>query len=206
MLMAGCCWLGCSERGALGFSNDRSLTYCARTLSCGGAACWPPPACPPAAWPPFVGMVMGDPPDAAVRSAGWLTRAAPRHKDCGDREGQVYVLRFRPVVWFRQLFGWRPTGRLLPPFARREVDDAVAALRLAAQNAAKGRMQPALNRRQEQEEAQGIGQKTRQKQKKSADREEKAPAANGLCVAVGHADADLGNSSPLTGEPQQDDA
>src|SRR5215468_2266145 len=85
MLMAGCCWLGCSERGALGFSNDRSLTYWARTLSCAGAACWPP-ACPPAwsppaACPPLVGIVIRSPPEAALRSAGWLTRQNPCHKD-----------------------------------------------------------------------------------------------------------------------------
>src|SRR6185437_4321836 len=38
MLIAGCCDCGASEPGALGFSNDRSLVYCASTLSCGGGA------------------------------------------------------------------------------------------------------------------------------------------------------------------------
>src|SRR4051812_22137593 len=142
--MAGCCWLGCSERGALGFSNDRSLTYCARTLSCAGAACWPPPACPPAAWPPLVGMVMGDPPDAAVRSAGWLTRVALRDKDGRGATVTVRVLWFRRLARFRQLVVWWPGGLVLPPFAGREIDHAVAAgtvARRLAQNAAKGRMQ-----------------------------------------------------------------
>src|SRR5436190_16367551 len=38
MLIAGCCCCGASEPGAFGFSNDRSLVYCANTFSCGGAA------------------------------------------------------------------------------------------------------------------------------------------------------------------------
>src|SRR4029077_17673358 len=37
MLIAGCCCCGASEPGAFGFSNDRSLVYCANTLSWGGA-------------------------------------------------------------------------------------------------------------------------------------------------------------------------
>src|SRR4029077_11566037 len=37
MLIFGACACCCSERGAFGFSNDRSFTYWARTLSCGGA-------------------------------------------------------------------------------------------------------------------------------------------------------------------------
>src|SRR2546423_8621128 len=45
---APCCC--CSERGAFGFSNDKSLTYWARTLSCGAA--WLASA--PAGGPPLV--------------------------------------------------------------------------------------------------------------------------------------------------------
>src|SRR5215468_68462 len=37
MLIWGGCDCGPSEAGAFGFSNDRSLVYCARTLSWGGA-------------------------------------------------------------------------------------------------------------------------------------------------------------------------
>src|ERR1700731_503441 len=36
MLIAGCCCCGVSEPGALGFSNDRSLVYCASTFNWGG--------------------------------------------------------------------------------------------------------------------------------------------------------------------------
>src|ERR1700689_1047957 len=44
MLMEGCWLVGVSERGACGFSNERSLTYCASTASCGIAICgWGPP-------------------------------------------------------------------------------------------------------------------------------------------------------------------
>jgi hypothetical protein len=39
MLMVGCCPLGAIERGAFGFSNDRSFTYWARTPIWGIAAC-----------------------------------------------------------------------------------------------------------------------------------------------------------------------
>src|SRR3954468_18651825 len=38
MLIAGCCVCGCSEPGAFGFSNDRSLVYCASTFNWGGGA------------------------------------------------------------------------------------------------------------------------------------------------------------------------
>src|ERR1700726_2656410 len=38
ILIAGCCACGASEDGAFGFSNDRSLVYCASTLSWGGGA------------------------------------------------------------------------------------------------------------------------------------------------------------------------
>src|SRR4026208_771288 len=37
MLIFGCCCCGAREEGAFGFSNDRSLVYCARTFSWGGA-------------------------------------------------------------------------------------------------------------------------------------------------------------------------
>src|ERR1700687_5746547 len=38
MLIAGCCCCGASEAGAFGFSNDRSLVYCASTFNWGGGA------------------------------------------------------------------------------------------------------------------------------------------------------------------------
>src|SRR4051794_22410810 len=38
MLIAGCCCCGASDAGALGFSNERSLVYWARTFSWGGGA------------------------------------------------------------------------------------------------------------------------------------------------------------------------
>src|SRR5215510_190798 len=85
MLIAGCCWLGCSERGAFGFSNERSLMYCARTLSCAGACCWPAwaPAAPPACQP-LVGMLMRCSSAAQARSPappGWLTQGVRPDKD-----------------------------------------------------------------------------------------------------------------------------
>ena len=42
--MVGCWPLGAIERGAFGFSNEKSFTYWARTPICGIAACgWGPP-------------------------------------------------------------------------------------------------------------------------------------------------------------------
>src|ERR1700692_2302755 len=38
ILIAGCCCCGASEPGAFGFSNERSLVYCASTFNCGGGA------------------------------------------------------------------------------------------------------------------------------------------------------------------------
>src|SRR5438876_4910447 len=38
MLICGCCGCGDREAGAFGFSNDRSLVYCAKTFSWGGGA------------------------------------------------------------------------------------------------------------------------------------------------------------------------
>src|SRR6202022_1425562 len=38
ILIAGCCCCGASDDGAFGFSNDRSLVYCASTFSWGGGA------------------------------------------------------------------------------------------------------------------------------------------------------------------------
>src|SRR5436190_18451468 len=52
MFIAGCCSVGLSERGALGFSNEKSLMYWPSTLSC-GCAVWAFGAC---ASPPFPGI------------------------------------------------------------------------------------------------------------------------------------------------------
>src|SRR5882757_2914895 len=38
ILIAGCCCCGASEAGAFGFSNERSLVYCASTFNWGGGA------------------------------------------------------------------------------------------------------------------------------------------------------------------------
>src|SRR5882757_3422889 len=38
ILIAGCCCCGASEVGAFGFSNERSLVYCASTFNWGGGA------------------------------------------------------------------------------------------------------------------------------------------------------------------------
>src|SRR5580704_6171370 len=65
MLIEGCWLVGVSERGAWGFSNDRSLTYCASTASCGIAICgWGPPF--------VVDIAVLQPPLGRLRA--WLTQ------------------------------------------------------------------------------------------------------------------------------------
>src|SRR5207344_3591492 len=59
MLMAGCVCVGASERGAFGFSNDKSFTYWPRTLSCAWLCC---------AWPSCAFGFCGGPPLPGVRS------------------------------------------------------------------------------------------------------------------------------------------
>src|ERR1700694_829172 len=73
--MEGGVWLGANERGALGFSNEKSLMYWPSTLSCGGFCC----AC--GSSPPLVAMVMNPtsarPPDL---SSGGVANIGPRHE------------------------------------------------------------------------------------------------------------------------------
>src|SRR5436853_1791285 len=73
MFSAGWVWLGASERGAFGFSNEKSFTYCPSTLSC-GRVCWSCGGCEP--WPPLV-LVMkitsARETLALPYSAAWLT-------------------------------------------------------------------------------------------------------------------------------------
>ena len=73
---------GASERGAFGFSNEKSLMYCASTLSCGGVCGCAPASAPD--WPPLVDVI-----DAISHcsttellcSAAWLTQAPRIDKD-----------------------------------------------------------------------------------------------------------------------------
>src|ERR1041385_377881 len=75
MLIEGCCCCGDSDPGALGFSNERSLVYCASTFNWGGA---------PASGGVPLPLVMKGSPGAvssAVRSAMGYHRPAVFHKD-----------------------------------------------------------------------------------------------------------------------------
>src|SRR5579872_3284579 len=83
MEICGCCAVGVSDCGAFGFSNERSLTYCATTLSCGG---W----FVAGAGPPLV-VDMKTPKAQRTRiiAGGWLTQ---RHGGNKDWRGQWQVL------------------------------------------------------------------------------------------------------------------
>src|ERR1043165_158765 len=82
MLICGCVCCCCSERGAFGFSNERSFTYWASTLSCGAAWFAGAPASAP---PPLVVVIVATPAwrGRAALSAAWLTQASGRHKEGG---------------------------------------------------------------------------------------------------------------------------
>src|SRR5262245_13819064 len=84
MLIAGCVWLGAKERGAFGFSNEKSLMYCPSTLSCA----WPCGALGPGAGPPLPPVVAIDSTSHCPQlpqSAAWLTQALRSDKDITRR-------------------------------------------------------------------------------------------------------------------------
>src|SRR5689334_11360008 len=84
MPICGCWPADISDCGAFGFSNDRSLMYCATTLSCGWLS-----SAGAAAGPPLV-VLMKSPvlADLSLRvgrhaARGWLTQGPEGNKDCG---------------------------------------------------------------------------------------------------------------------------
>src|SRR5258708_18524 len=79
MLIAGCVWLGAKERGAFGFSNEKSLMYWPRTLSCAWL-CWASGLC---AAPPLPGVVIATTSHRLQlpQSAAWLTQGLGPDKD-----------------------------------------------------------------------------------------------------------------------------
>src|SRR6185503_19983979 len=104
MLICGC-WARLSDCGAFGFSNEKSLMYCATTLSC-GCACG-------SAWPPLV-FVMKSPLGGA-----WIAWGLYAHKDAAnaaDRSafalgpGQRRVRNLVPLLG-RQIYHAVPRGR-----------------------------------------------------------------------------------------------
>src|ERR1700746_12 len=77
MLSAGCCGGGVSERGALGFSNEKSLMYCVNTLSCGSFSGF---------GPPFVVVMRSPDGRGAPRNGRWLTQAVRGCQGSGIRD------------------------------------------------------------------------------------------------------------------------
>src|SRR5262245_17150293 len=89
MLIAGCVGLGANERGAFGFSNEKSLMYCPSTLSCA----WPCGALWPGAGPPLPPVVAIDSTSHCPQlpqSAAWLTQALRSDKDI-TRRARIYA-------------------------------------------------------------------------------------------------------------------
>src|SRR5947209_15405818 len=180
MLIFGCCCCCCSERGAFGFSNDRSFTYCASTLSCGGA--WLE-SIAPAGGPPLVDA-MNYPPASAcpARSAVWLTHASK-----GDKQADSSIRSGRWLV--REALFRHP-----PPLVGRQVDQigAAACAVHARDGAAQRRTEQMLRQRQQQQQPQQVRQKARQRQQQSAQHGEKAAAieflaSNGALAEIGRA-------------------
>src|ERR1700726_2912514 len=89
MLMAGCCVLGAIERGAFGFSNEKSFTYCARMPICGIAIC--------GSGPPFVIDILASGLRAIVKA--WLTQGGGVNKGgcrCAMAGADSANLAYRP--------------------------------------------------------------------------------------------------------------
>src|SRR5262249_26338088 len=81
ILIEGCCGLGVRARGAFGFSNEKSFTYCINTPIC-GAVCGAP-GC--GAGPPFVV-------DIVTSACAGLANMRRSHEQC---RGNLVVLRPR---------------------------------------------------------------------------------------------------------------
>src|SRR3954453_2593133 len=147
MPICGCWPAVISDRGAFGFSNDKSLMYCATTLSCGcvssaGASAGPPLVVLMKS--PVRGYLSASVGRTAAR--GWLTQGPEGDKDCGQ-------LRFTAAV--------APVGQLpirhAAPLLGRQIDHAVGARAWAG--AAKRRRDRPAQRRDEQQQAHDVGDK-----------------------------------------------
>src|ERR1700722_15179154 len=183
-LSVGCCACWAYDFGALGFSNEKSLVYCAITWNCGCEG-----GCEgggvTGGWPPLLWVDMDVSPAAKMnevldltrlyRKSGlfqsgrrgraeriapeavWLTQAPAGHKD-----GEGAAKR----VDDRQSAAARPArfavGERLP-LGRLEVDDGhgTRGLRLSPDHPAHHPAEPVAERRQEQPGTQEIGNKPR---------------------------------------------
>src|SRR4029079_14615042 len=170
-LICGCV-VCCSEAGAFGFSNERSLMYCAATASTGavlGAA---------AAGPPLVVLTMNSPSncDAFLRYARvWLTRhfVADKNRslsmilsDLPSPAEAGFAKAGNPSPTFRDhaldaiagIARKLAIGHLLP-LARREIDGGAVARIAAADPDTEGLAAPAAHRANKQHSAGQNGEK-----------------------------------------------
>src|SRR5215468_2730356 len=111
MLIAGWASLGASERGAFGFSNEKSLMYCPSTLSDGACCC----GC--GVGPPLVVVIIRYPPSPAgiPHRAAWLTQGARPDKDHAGEGSRTCVLA--PTLLWRQslaVMGFDRLRNLMP--------------------------------------------------------------------------------------------
>src|SRR5215831_18205350 len=160
MLIAGCVWLGAKERGAFGFSNEKSLMYCPSTLSCA----WP---CGALGLGPGLGAGPPLPPVVAIdstshypqlpQSAAWLTQALGRTRISRAALG----LTPAAPPWIGDLV----------PFAGLKLHNVSIARRMpgTARQRCEFCRDPPASRRQEQGSAQKVRYKTRKYKKDCPD-------------------------------------
>src|SRR5215471_10269558 len=107
MLIAGWAWVGASERGAFGFSNEKSLMYWPSTLSCA----WPGWGPGPCGGPPLPGVVIATtshrsqlPQVRGVANTG-TTAGQGRPRSCPAHvpSGSLGLARFRDPALMRFL-------------------------------------------------------------------------------------------------------
>src|SRR2546430_10781517 len=109
MSIAGCVWLGAKERGAFGFSNEKSLMYWPSTLSCA----WPCGALALGAGPPLPPVVAIDSTSHCPQlpqSAAWLTQALRSDKDI-TRRAWTYAAAGAPDRGFGAIRRAQARGR-----------------------------------------------------------------------------------------------
>src|SRR5438552_18338270 len=116
MLIAGWFSLGASERGAFGFSNEKSLMYCPSTLSEGACCC----GC--GVGPPLVVVMIRYPPSPAgiPHRAAWLTQGARPDKDhesvCSCPASEVHESPQHPLTRTSEAKGTSNSMILVPLF------------------------------------------------------------------------------------------
>src|SRR3569623_2123539 len=166
------CWPGISDCGAFGSSNEKSLTYCASTLSCGAGA---------SAGPPLV--VDMKTPDAMRRFANTGPRSEQGRRPCEELTPVALDAAIR-------LFGIGYAAPLL----RLKIDHAVRRARGLSPQAGQAEQRPA-QRCDKKCHADRVGDEPRDQQQDAGEHDDAAGGIGleGAEITVRHCDANAGN-------------